>query len=73
MHKDDAYMQPKGYGNKAKMPGGASASDNTGERMERKVNGVAMGKADAMGHNSKYDGGRCKGVCYTHERKSYQK
>lgn len=73
MNKDDAYMQPKGYGNKAKMPAGVTASDKTGERMERTVDGVGMGKADAAGHNSKYDGGRFKGVCYTHERKSYQK
>jgi hypothetical protein len=36
-------------------------------------NGVGMGKADATGADSKFDGGRSKGVCYSHDRKSYQK
>jgi hypothetical protein len=71
--KHDAEMQPKGYGTSAKAPGGASASDMTGEKHGKVVNGVAMGKADAMGSNHNFDGGRSKGVCYTHERKSYQK
>lgn len=71
--KDNAEMQPKGYGTSAKAPAGATASDRSGERMERIVNGVAMGKADATGSNGKFDGGRSKGVCYTHDRKSYQK
>ncbi len=73
MDKDDAYMQPKDYGNKAKIPGGVTASDKTGERMERTVDGVGMGKADSVGKDSKFNGGRSNGICYTHERKSYQK
>jgi hypothetical protein len=73
MKKDNAEMQPKGYGTSAKAPAGAAASDKSGERMERTVNGVAMGKADATGADKKFDGGRSKGMCYTHERKSYQK
>jgi hypothetical protein len=73
MKKDNAEMQPMGYGTSAKAPAGATASDKTGERMERVVNGVAMGKADATGPDHKFDGGRSKGVCYTHGRKSYQK
>ena len=71
--KDNAEMTPKGYGAGVKRPGGADASDATGERHEKVVNGVGMGKADDMGANHKFDGGRSKGVCYTHERKSYQK
>jgi len=71
--KHDAEMQPKGYGTSAKAPSGASASDMTGEKHGKVVNGVAMGKADATGGNHSFDGGRSKGVCYTHERKSYQK
>jgi len=71
--KDNAEMQPKGYGTSAKAPAGATASDSTGNRHERVVNGVGMGKADATGANHNFDGGRSKGVCYTHERKSYQK
>lgn len=73
MKKDNAEMQPMGYGTSAKAPAGATASDNSGERRERIVNGVAMGKADATGPDHKFDGGRSKGVCYTHGRKSYQK
>jgi hypothetical protein len=45
----------------------------SGERMGKVVNGVGMGKADATGSDCAFDGGRSKGVCYTHDRKSYQK
>jgi hypothetical protein len=68
-----ASEQPKGYGTSAKAPSGASASDSTGERHERLVNGVGMGKADATGANYAFDGGRHSGVCYTHGRKTHQK
>lgn len=71
--KDNAEMTPKGYGSGTKPPAGASASDSSGERHGRIVNGVGMGKADGTGKNSQFDGGRSKGMCYTHERKSYQK
>jgi hypothetical protein len=71
--KDNAEMTPKGYGAGVKRPGGASASDASGERHGKIVNGVGMGKADAVGMDSKFDGGRSKGMCYTHDRKSYQK
>lgn len=71
--KNNAEMQPKGYGTSAKAPAGATASDMTGERMGKVVNGVGMGKADAIGSDCAFDGGRSKGVCYTHDRKSYQK
>jgi len=37
------------------------------------VNGIGMGKADGTGNNSQFNGGRSKGVCYTHGRSSYQK
>jgi hypothetical protein len=73
MKHDNASNQPAGYGTSAKAPAGATASDMSGERHGKVVNGVAMGKADATGGNHSFDGGRCKGVCYTHERKSYQK
>ena len=71
--KDNAEMTPKGYGSGTKPPAGASASDSSGERHGRIVNGVGMGKADGAGKNSTFDGGRSKGVCYTHDRSSYQK
>jgi hypothetical protein len=65
-------MKGYGYGNKAKMSGNAEASDSSGERHGRVVNGIAMGKMDA-GSEKMFDGGRSKGTCYTHGRKSYQK
>lgn len=65
-------MKGYGYGNKAKMAGNPDASDATGERRGRVVNGVAMGKMDS-GSEKTFDGGRSKGMCYTHGRKSYQK
>ena len=61
------------YGTSAKPPKGAAASDSTGERRERLKNGVAMGMADGVGSDKKFDGGRSKGTCYTHDRRSYQK
>ena len=73
MKHDNAEMTPKGYGAGVKTPAGASASDMSGERHGKVVNGVGMGMADQTGSNHAFDGGRCKGVCYTHERKSYQK
>jgi hypothetical protein len=75
MKKDNAEMQPAGYGygSNAKMPKGADAADANGNRREKVVNGIGMGKADGVGSDMPFDGGRMKGVCYTHERKSYQK
>ena len=71
--KDNAEMTPKGYGSGTKPPAGATASDSSGERHGKMVNGVGMGKADGTGSNKDMAGGRSKGVCYTHDRKSYQK
>jgi len=63
-----------------KLPKGATASDTSGERKQKLVGGVAMGKADALGlrpmsHAGKFDGklGELKGGskehdCYSHER-----
>jgi hypothetical protein len=70
--KDNDSMSPKGYGAGVQRPSGSASSDSTGERRERLVNGVGMGKADATGSNEMYNGGRHKGVCYSHGRKSYQ-
>lgn len=52
----------------AKAPAGATSSDKTGERMERKTGGVAMGMEDATGKDKKFDTGRTSGICYTHKR-----
>jgi hypothetical protein len=68
-----------------RIPKSAKASDTGGERKARVVNGVGMGKADMPtgrdnSHIGKHEGdvgeyneGRKEGVCYTHDRKSYQK
>lgn len=46
----------------AKLPKGATSSDKRGERREREVNGVAMGKMD------QFNTGRAEKVCYEHKR-----
>jgi hypothetical protein len=63
---------PKNYGADVKLPN-ATANDVTGERKEKLLNDVGMGNADEVGKNYLFDGGRHKGVCYTHDRKSKQK
>jgi len=58
--------EPKDYGTMAdKLPKGASSSDKRGERREREVDGVAMGKMDA---NHQFNTGRSEKVCYEHKR-----
>ena len=65
-----AMNQPKGYGygSNAKEPSGVKASDAGGERSGMIKNGIAMGKADNISPDKKFDGGRTSGVCYTHSR-----
>ena len=58
--------EPKDYGmTAAKMPKSATSSDKRGERREREVDGVAMGKMDA---NHQFNTGRAEKVCYEHKR-----
>ena len=52
----------------AKVPAGVEASDKSGERKERLVGGVAMGKADAVGKDKLFNTGKTAGVCYEHKR-----
>jgi hypothetical protein len=70
---DNDTAEPKGYGfgSNAKAPKGVEASDSSGERRGKIVNGIAMGQADAVNEH-KFDGGRSKGVCYTHVRGDYK-
>lgn len=70
---DDDTKEPRGYGfgSNAKEPKGVKASDESGERKGKIVNGIAMGKADAVGEH-KFDGGRHSGVCYEHVRGDYK-
>jgi hypothetical protein len=65
-----AMKDPKGYGygSNAKAPAGVKASDAGGERSGMIKNGIAMGKADNISPDKKFDGGRTSGVCYTHVR-----
>jgi hypothetical protein len=56
----------------AKAPKGATASDKTGERMEKLKGGVAMGMEDATGKDKLFNTGKTEGVCYTHTRSDYR-
>lgn len=73
--KDSATKQPAGYGfgSNAKIPAGVAGQDKSGTRSERMVNGVGMGEMDAKGADKMFNSGVTSGVCYTHDRKSYQK
>jgi hypothetical protein len=71
MGKMDSSKGAKGASGE-KLPKGATASDMTGERKEKLVGGVAMGKEDATGADKKFDGGKSSGVCYTHTRSAYR-
>lgn len=53
-------------------PKGVNASDRSGERKERMVGGVAMGKEDKIGADHQYNTGRTSGICYTHTRSEYR-
>ena len=56
----------------ATAPKGATASDRSGERKERLVGGVAMGKEDMTGKDNQFNTGRTAGICYTHTRSAYR-
>lgn len=65
-----AMKEPKGYGygSNAKAPAGTDAADAGGNRREKIVNGIGMGKADNISPDKQFNGGRTSGVCYTHSR-----
>ena len=54
-----------------KVPKGALASDKTGERREKIVGGVGMGKEDAY-MSKDLKGGSKEAICYTHDRSHYR-
>lgn len=57
----------------AKAPKGATSSDMSGERKEKIVGGVAMGKEDkTAGMEGEFNTGRTSGICYTHDRSHYR-
>lgn len=55
-----------------KMPAGVAKADMSGERMEGKRGGVAMGKMDKTGMDGEFNTGRTAGVCYEHKRTAYR-
>ena len=55
-----------------KMPAGAASSDNKGERHERMVGGVAMGKEDMTGADKQFNTGKTSGICYVKEKAAYR-
>ena len=63
--------EPKGYGTHATMKGNAKASDGTGEKNSAMKN-IPNAMTNKVGADKKFDGGRSSGVCYSHDRKSYQ-
>ena len=56
----------------ATPPKGAAKADMSGERMGKRVGGVAMGKEDAVGSDKLFNTGRTAGICYTHTRDDYK-
>ena len=57
----------------AKAPKGATSSDMSGERREKIVGGVAMGREDkTAGMEGEFNTGRTAGVCYSHDRSHYR-
>ena len=55
----------------ATPPKGADSADTKGERHEKLINGVAIGKEDMVGKDALFNTGRTAGVCYTHTRSAY--
>ena len=53
-------------------PKGVKASDAGGERKEKMVGGVAIGKEDMKGSDKMFDTGRTPGICYVKEKASYR-
>ena len=56
----------------ATAPKGADAADTKGERHEKLINGVAMGKEDAIGSDKEFNTGRTEGICYEHKKDGYR-
>jgi hypothetical protein len=70
MGKMDKEMFKSGHTGE-KVPKGALASDESGERRGKIVGGVGMGKEDAH-MNKELKGGSKEAVCYVHDRSHYR-
>ena len=69
MNKD----QPAGYGygNNVKMAGNPAADMKSGEQGSAKKN-IPNAMTNKTGKDADFNCGKMSGVCYTHDRKSYQ-
>jgi hypothetical protein len=61
--------QPKGYGNDVKMAGNPAPDMKSNGSVKNRIPDAMTNK---VGKDSKFEGGKQSGVCYTHDRKSYQ-
>ena len=61
--------QPKGYGNDVKMAGNPAPDMKSNGSVKNRIPDAMTNK---VGKDAKFDGGKSSGVCYTHDRKSYQ-
>jgi hypothetical protein len=61
--------QPKGYGNDVKMAGNPAPDMKSNGSVK---NNIPNAMTNKVGKDSKFEGGKQSGVCYTHDRKSYQ-
>lgn len=60
-----------GYGNKTTMAGNPAADMKSGEQGSAKK-GIPNAMTNKTGKDCSFEGGKMSGVCYTHDRKSYQ-
>ena len=65
-------MRPAKGASGEREPKGVDKADRSGERRERMVGGVAMGKEDKTGADKQFNTGRTEGICYTHTRSEYR-
>ena len=61
--------QPKGYGNDVKMAGNPAPDMKSNGSVK---NNIPNAMTNKVGKDAKFEGGKSSGVCYTHDRKSYQ-
>jgi hypothetical protein len=63
--------EPKGYGygNSAKMAGNPAPEMKSNGSVKNRIPDAMTNK---VGKDSKFEGGKQSGVCYTHDRKSCQ-
>jgi hypothetical protein len=61
--------QPAGYGNNVKMAGNPAPDMKSNGTAK---NNIPNAMTNKVGKDAKFEGGKSSGVCYTHDRKSYQ-